>query len=97
MALCEGNPIIGHIKDKLSVNRANVTKDYKQMDVISALTTAMQIALISIKWSKDAYVLKTHVPYMTNGNYGYVLRVFAKFRERDFYLRHERLSICVST
>ena len=41
MALCEGNPIIGHIKDKLSVNRDNVTKDYKQRDLISTLTTAI--------------------------------------------------------
>ena len=41
MALCEGNPVIGHIKDKLSVNRANVTKDNKHRDVTSTLTTAM--------------------------------------------------------
>jgi hypothetical protein len=60
MALCEGNLIIGHIKDKLYVNRANVTTDYKQRDVISTLTTAMLIAVVNIKGSKDVCVLRTH-------------------------------------
>jgi hypothetical protein len=41
MALCEGNSIIGPIKDKLSINRADVAKGYKQRDVISALTTTI--------------------------------------------------------
>jgi hypothetical protein len=62
MALGEDNPIIGHIKDKLSVNRANGRTDYKQRAVISTLTTALYLALINIKRSKDACVLRAHIP-----------------------------------